>query len=203
MKSFLKVCLFLGFLNTNIVIAGEASDIINDASNNTIKRILALNEKSDIQVRKVIEEELMPYVDHKYASFKTLGKNYKKARQNKNELKEFISLFRESLLTSYTNIFKKYTNEKIVILKESGRGKMVNVYANIVSTGNKVKIVFKMRKNKKTGKIKLYDIVAEGISLIDSKRSEYSSIINKEGFSNLIKLLKSKLNKNEKLEWKK
>jgi phospholipid transport system substrate-binding protein len=193
MKSFLKVFVLFAMLYSDFLVAGEASNIINTASNNVIKRIMSLPEKSSDEVMKIIEEELMEHVDYKYASLKTLGKNYKKASKNRAELAEYMLVFRSTLIKDYTNIFKKYTNEKIEILKETKTGKTINVYGNIVSSGNKVKIVFKMKKNKKTGKIKLYDIVAEGISLIDSKRSEYSSIINKDGFSALIKLLKSKI----------
>jgi phospholipid transport system substrate-binding protein len=192
MKSFLKVILLFTILYSNCLIAGEASNIINKASNNVIKRIVSLQEKTDEAVMQVIDEELMQHVDYKYASLKTLGKHYRKASKNKTELRLYMSVFRRTLLKDYTNIFKKYTNEKITIVKESTTGKTTSVYGNIVSIDNKVRIVFKMKKSKKTGKVKLYDIVAEGISLIDSKRSEYSSIIKKSGFSELVKILERK-----------
>ncbi|WP_186728066.1 ABC transporter substrate-binding protein, partial [Vibrio sp. T20] len=44
-----------------------------------------------------------------------------------------------------------------------------------------IKLEFKLRKDKKSGEWKAFDMVAEGISLLSSKQSEWNTKIRQEG----------------------
>ena len=60
--------------------------------------------------------------------------------------------------------------------------KMVSVDALITESGKPdIHLTFQMRKNKKTGEWKAYDLIVEGISLLSSKQAEFNSRINKLG----------------------
>jgi phospholipid transport system substrate-binding protein len=58
-----------------------------------------------------------------------------------------------------------------------------------------IRISFKLRKNKKTQQWKTYDLVAEGISLLSSKRNEFASMIRQQGIQAVIDVMKNKNNK--------
>ena len=52
-----------------------------------------------------------------------------------------------------------------------------------------------MRKDSKTNEWKAYDMVAEGISMLNSKRSEFESILRQEGIDAVIALMRDKIGK--------
>ena len=52
-----------------------------------------------------------------------------------------------------------------------------------------LEVIFKLRKNKKTGQWKIYDMVAEGISLLSAKQSELSGLIRDKGIDAVSKQL--------------
>ena len=58
-----------------------------------------------------------------------------------------------------------------------------------------IKIAFKVRKDSKTNEWKAYDMVAEGISMLNSKRSEFESILRQEGIDAVIALMRDKIGK--------
>ena len=58
-----------------------------------------------------------------------------------------------------------------------------------------IKIAFKVRKDSKTNEWKAYDMVAEGISLLNSKRSEFESILRQDGIDSVIALMREKIGK--------
>ncbi len=58
-----------------------------------------------------------------------------------------------------------------------------------------IKIAFKVCKDSKTNEWKAYDMVAEGISMLNSKRSEFESILRQEGIDAVIALMRDKIGK--------
>ena len=58
-----------------------------------------------------------------------------------------------------------------------------------------IDISFRVRKNKKTLEWKAYDMVAEGVSLLDSKQAELSGLIRQKGLPYVTEMLKTKSDK--------
>ena len=56
-----------------------------------------------------------------------------------------------------------------------------------------IKVAFQVRKDSKTNEWKAYDMSAEGISLLDSKRSEFEPILRQEGIDAILKLMREKI----------
>jgi phospholipid transport system substrate-binding protein len=57
-----------------------------------------------------------------------------------------------------------------------------------------INLAFKLRKNKNTNEWRAYDMVAEGISLLSSKQSEFQSILRKDGIQKVIDLMNNTIN---------
>jgi phospholipid transport system substrate-binding protein len=53
-----------------------------------------------------------------------------------------------------------------------------------------IDVAFKVRLNKKTKQWQAFDMVAEGISLLDSKQAELGSIIRQKGLPYVTELFK-------------
>lgn len=130
-------------------------------------------------VRDIIEQELMPHVDYRYAAFKILGKYIRTV--SKEEREEFALAMRDYLTVVYVNALSQYKNQKITFqpstkLKEGK--KIATIKALITEQGApNIGINFKLRLDRKTQQWKAFDMVIEGISLINAKQAEITSRI--------------------------
>lgn len=130
----------------------------------------------------IVQEELMPTIDYKYAAYKILGKHLKKT--TKEQRAKFALSMRSYLARTYATALKQYKNQQVIFEQEkSTKGKrIVAIRAQIIDLNKQtIDMIFKMRMNKKTGEWKAYDMVVEGISLLSSKKAEFSKRIAKQG----------------------
>lgn len=157
--------------------------LIQRVAESTFKRIAddkAVIEKDPNHLKTVVSEELMPYINYKFAARVVLGK----VKASKAEKKAFYEAFQGYLVTTYATVFTKYTDQKVVF--EAPRSiegkKVVTVKTRITDSARPdIHIDFKVRLNKKTGKWKAYDMVAEGISLLNSKKAELKAMLRQKG----------------------
>ena len=71
--------------------------------------------------------------------------------------------------------------------------KTISVPVNLKDkNGQLTNLVFKLRKNKKTKEWKVFDVIAEGVSMLSTKQSEIGGLIDKKGIDEVIKMLKEK-----------
>ncbi len=133
-------------------------------------------------MRDIVEEELMPSIDYKYAAFKVLGKNLKEMTKEQRE--KFTVSMRSYLVRTYAIALKQYKNQKVSFepVKPTNGARIIGV-STIISDPNapEINITFQMRKNKKTQQWKAYDMIIEGISLLSTKQAEISKRIKKHG----------------------
>jgi len=133
-------------------------------------------------MREIVEQELMPAIDYKYAAYKILGKHLKKT--TKEQRSKFVISMRHYLVRTYAGALNQYKNQQVKYEqgKVKNTAKMASVNATIAD-GVKpdIHLTFQMRKNKKTGQWKAYDLIVEGISLLSSKQAEFKGRIAKYG----------------------
>jgi phospholipid transport system substrate-binding protein len=98
------------------------------------------------------------------------------------------------LLQSYIPKFKNYTNQKFEIkriLDQSEDEYLVET--QIVNENQKpIRVDYKVRKISDDN-YRVFDVIAEGISLITTQRSEFGSILSRDGVDALIGKLKIKV----------
>ena len=144
-------------------------------------------------LKNIVREELMPYINYKYSAFKVIGKHLKKTTSQ--ERKDFVPVFREYLVTSYAQVFTLYDNQLVEFApaKRFSDKKIVAVNTRVIMQGrDNIDVSFKVRKDRKTNEWKAFDMVAEGVSLLDSKQAELSSVIRQKGLPYVTELLKKK-----------
>lgn len=146
------------------------------------------------EIKKVLTEYLLPEVNTRYFTFKVLGQNLTKVPENLKS--EFITELSQQLINSYSQLLSKYNNEAIKVaqstLSKSGKMAMVNI--EIVGPEKVNKAVVKLIQVENDN-WQFFDIVIEGISLLQSKQNEINASINKIGIEETLLLLK-KLNQN-------
>ena len=144
-------------------------------------------------LKNIVREELMPYINYKYSAFKVIGKHLKKTTSQ--ERKDFVLVFREYLVTSYAQVFTLYDNQSVEFApaRSFSEKKIVAVNTRIMMQGrDNIDVSFKVRKDRKTNEWKAFDMVAEGVSLLDSKQAELGSVIRQKGLPYVTALLKKK-----------
>lgn len=146
------------------------------------------NEQENIHrdpelLKVIVEEELMPYVNAQYAALKLLGPNLKGA--NRKDVRVFIDAFRKYLVSSYAQVLTQYSDQMIQFGPEpkiKSDSRITSIKVDIIDAPRpNIKLEFKLRKNKKSGEWKAFDMVAEGISLLSSKQSEWNGKIRQDG----------------------
>lgn len=188
------ISVFTGAVQAQEVDKTKPYEMMAQVSETTFARLK--EEQSAIQanpdlLKTIVDEELMPYVNVKYAAYKLLGTHLKKT--SAEERSEFVTAFRDYLVASYAQVLTLYTDQKIVLEKAKTipEGKrIISVRVDILDSARPtVKVDFKLRKNKKTGEWQAFDMVAEGVSLLSTKQSEWNGKIRKEGISSVSKEL--------------
>ncbi|MDO6486309.1 ABC transporter substrate-binding protein [Colwellia sp. 6_MG-2023] len=159
--------------------------ILEKVGDKLFNRIAASQQeiiKSPEVMQNIVEEELMPSIDYRYASYRILGKHLKSTTKEQRE--QFVDSMRSYLSRTYATALMQYKNQEIVFEPEKSvvGKKIVGIKVQIVELNSPtIDVIFKMRKNKKTGEWKAFDMVVEGISLLSSKQAELSNKIAKEG----------------------
>nr|WP_039989966.1 ABC transporter substrate-binding protein [Paraglaciecola arctica] len=173
--------------------------MLEDVATKTFSRIKKERQLIEVEpelLRTVMEEELLPYVDYSFSALKVLGKYYKKVPRDK--IPEYISVFRSYLITTYALAMAYYDGQDVEFqpVREVTDEKTVTVRAVVREPGRPdINLAFKLRKNNKTNEWKAYDMVAEGISLLSSKQSEFQSILRKDGIQKVIDLMNNTISK--------
>jgi phospholipid transport system substrate-binding protein len=173
--------------------------LLQQVTNATFQRI-ELDQQS-IQsnpnhLREIIEQELMPHVDHRFAAFKVLGSQFRSVPKDK--IPEFVSEFKQYLVSNFAVALASYGGQELLFepVKDTENQTSMSIKALIRQAGRPdINISFKLRKSNKTQEWKTYDLVAEGISLLSSKRSEFESMIRQQGIQAVIDVMKNKNNK--------
>jgi ABC-type transporter MlaC component len=141
-------------------------------------------------IKDVLELHLMPEVNTQFFSNKVLGKNLTKIP---NELKgNFVTELSLQLINSYSQLLSKYNNETINIGASSlsKSGKMASVKITIIGKIKTNNAVVKLLKST-DGNWQFFDIVIEGISILDAKQKEINSSIHRLGVEGTLSHLKS------------
>lgn len=112
-------------------------------------------------------------------------------KRTPEEKKEFVSLYTDLLENTYIKKIERYEDEKVVYAGEKTEGAYASVKTGII-TGKEVEIPIEYRLFMKDGKWEVYDVVIEGVSLVNNYRNQFNNIIRANSYEELIKRLKSK-----------
>jgi phospholipid transport system substrate-binding protein len=128
--------------------------------------------------------------DFSELSRRTLGPDWKK--MNAGQQKEFVDLYSDLLEETYASKLLSYTNEKVLYGKEKNlTAKTVEVETTIVT--KKADIPVNYRLIPKGSAWKVYDVVIEGVSLINNYRSQFREILTNKSPDALIEHLRKKV----------
>jgi phospholipid transport system substrate-binding protein len=130
--------------------------------------------------------------DYTELSKRTLAQNWKKL--SPDQQKEFISLFGKLLGTVYMDRIIAYKDEKVVFGKVTNLSdKTAEVQSEVVQSSKSIPIHYRMIL--KEGEWKVYDVVIEGVSLVQNYRTQFREILTNKTPEDLLKTLREKTRK--------
>lgn len=193
MRSFLFLCaaaLLSISLPAHAASVKDAEQFVSRMAN---EAITAISSKSLDKAKKQakLEKIFSDSVDTKWIGKFVMGRFWKEATdaQKKTYLKEYDSF----VIKHYASRFAEYTAGTFSITGSQDNGDdefMVNME---ISTGDAdaepVLVDYRVRYE---GGFKVYDIIVEGVSMIQTQRSEFTSLLNSKGIDHLIQQLANK-----------
>tara|TARA_Y100000591_G_scaffold251341_1_gene222763 strand:- start:49 stop:633 length:585 start_codon:yes stop_codon:yes gene_type:complete len=169
--------IFLIFsLNTTHVFSIEP-DVFVQSTVNRASQILSKNITKDEKINE-LKNIAKETVDIKGVGFYSLGSTRKSL--DDNQLKQYLNLFENYFLKSFSSRLAEYTNPEIdVISKEIINKNYTIVKSVLVATSVRPEVKINWRiytKNPDNPLIR--DLIIEGLSLARTQKEEFSSILN-------------------------
>ena len=144
------------------------------------------NKKVKEEKIEVIANEMFDYVA---LSRLTLGRSWRDF--NKEQQKEFISLFRTILKKAYMDKILSYTNEQVVFDRDIMLSEnKAEVQTKIITKSAEIPIDYRVYL--KDGEWKVYDVIVEGISLVQNYRTQFREILANNPPEEVLKILREK-----------
>jgi phospholipid transport system substrate-binding protein len=149
------------------------------------KQPAKLNDRRD-QLRQI----LFARFDFTEMAKRALGANWR--RRTAQEQEEFVRLFTDVLERAYAGIIESYTDEKIVYVSERIDGNYADVASKIMTAkGEEYSINYKAHLV--SNEWKVYDVIAENISLVNNYRSQFNRVISHSSYEDLVGRLRTKI----------
>jgi phospholipid transport system substrate-binding protein len=135
-------------------------------------------EASWQQIASIIEDGF----DFRSMSQSVLATNWKKATPE--ERRRFTEFFSQYIEETYRSRIEAYTDEEIIYKDEIIRGKRAVVETIIKTDTVEIPINYKLKENE--GEWFAYDVIVEGVSLVNNYRNTFAVIVKNEGMEGLL-----------------
>ena len=183
------IILIFSLFWTNNLKANTSSDFISKITTEA-STILSSSEDDKLKISKLIKIG-KESVDIDGLAFYTLGKHRKSLDDNQKS--EFVKIFNDYFLKSFSSRLVEYKDAKIVVISEEVKNeKYTIVKSKLLATPKRPEVAIDWRVYTiDPEKPLIRDLIIEGLSLARTQREEFNSIIvNNSGdvnalFSNL------------------
>jgi len=139
--------------------------------------------------RDQLKQILFARFDFTEMAKRSLGANWR--RRSPQEQDEFVRLFTDVLERAYADIIESYSDEKIIYLNERIDGGFADVNSKITTAkGEEYSINYKAHFVGSEWKV--YDVIAENISLVNNYRAQFNRVISHASYEELVRRLKDK-----------
>jgi len=173
--------------------AGEPTDQIKETVDAVMK---ILNDKElkrpekEKERRINLRQTIAKRFDFEEMAKRSLAAHWKD--RTPAEQKEFVALYSDLLENTYIRKIERYENEKVVYLDERLDGDYAVVKTKIVDKKG-LSIPVDYRVLRKKDKWEVYDIIIEGVSLVNNYRTQFTQIIRSGSYDDLVKRLREKV----------
>lgn len=117
-----------------------------------------------------------------------LGRYWRSATPELRE--EYLALFQDFVLDIYSKRLDAFSGESFTILESIAIDGSDTMVSTEISGGDGPPIRVDYRVRSQNNALQIVDVLVEGISLIVTQRSEFASVINRDGLDGLLEQLR-------------
>lgn len=160
----------------------------------TVDNLLAIlqdpqltGETNKNERRQKLKQLIYQRFDFTEMAKRSLGAEWR--RRSPAEQKEFVQLFGDLLERTYLDQIEAYSREKVRYLEQRADGPYAKAATRIVdSKGQEYAVDYRLHNV--NGDWKVYDVIIEDVSLVNNYRAQFSRVLTKSSFGELLEAMK-------------
>ncbi len=169
-----------------------------DSMKTTIDEVLRIVRDKELKQpektgarRHLLEKAVAARFDYTEMSRRALGAPWNQLTDQQKQ--EFVDLFRTLLINSYADKIETYSGDGVQYLNERTEKEYAEVRTKVLS--DKTEIPLDYRLINKADEWRVYDVVVDGISLVNNYRGQFTKILRASSYSDLVDQLRKKADK--------
>ncbi len=165
--------------------------VVQTAVSGVINALKARKDQNALSAedRAAIRKAIGGYFDFVEMARRALGRPWRK--MDIAQKKDFVLTFRELLERSYGNRLSEYHDQQVEYGKVKIGKRTASVDSEVIDADKRIPVRYKL-VHKKIG-WRVYDIKVEGISMINTYRTDFGEAVNKNGIVGFLKDLKERV----------
>ncbi len=184
----------VGMFMPMLSVAGSATEAMK-ATIDEVLRVLKDKElkqpaKAD-ERRQQLEKVVGDRFDYEEMSRRALGAPWNQLADK--EKKEFVALFRTLLTNSYADKIETYSGEGVQYINERTEKEYAEVRTKVLTGKTEIPLDYRMLN--KAGDWRVYDVILDGVSLVNNYRGQFSKILKSSNYADLVDQLRKKSEK--------
>ncbi len=186
------------FASLSFARPAAAAPTATDAVRSTIDEVLRVLGDKDLKQptrseerRQLLEKVVGGRFDYQEMSRRSLGAPWNQL--NDKDKQEFVDLFRTLLTNTYADRVETYSGDGVKYLNERTEKEYAEVRTKVLS--GKTEIPMDYRLLNKSNDWRVYDVVVDGVSLVNNYRGQFSKILRTSSYPELVDQLRKKSDK--------
>lgn len=171
--------------------AQDAKAFVANLGNEAL-RTLTETQMKDAEREQRFRDLFVDYFDVPAIGRTVLGRYWRTATPE--EKSEYLKLFEDFIVKTYSSRFKQYTGEKFLVqgVKEDRDGYATVQSVVLTPAGEEVTVLWRTRN--KDGQLRIVDVMVEGVSMVITQQRDFASVVQRNGgtVAGLINALREK-----------
>lgn len=184
------------FLLSSFAVAAieDPQQLIRQTGDKVLAEVSARKAQLEADPRLIyplVENTVVPHFDFRQMSQAALGRYWRDASEAQKEL--VTREFRELLVRTYATALLNYSGQQIEYLpvRNPPDADRVMIPTRVAASGAPpIPIDYRLERSDSTWLV--YDVVIDGVSLITNYRSQFASLVRRNGIDGLIETLSAK-----------
>jgi phospholipid transport system substrate-binding protein len=174
--------------------AGEATE----AMKGTIEEVLRIVADKDLKQpakanerRQMLEKVVGERFDYREMSRRALGAPWNNLSDKEKD--EFVSLFQTLLVNTYADKIESYTGQGVHYINERTEKDYAEVRTKVLTGKTDIPLDYRLLHKDSTWRV--YDVVVDGVSLVNNYRGQFTKILRASSYADLVDQLRKKSDK--------
>lgn len=188
--SLLTICLCFFTCVEAIYAQARPEQILDNATQSMLSSLKTNKQelkRNPNKIYSIVDDILVPHVDTEYMAKWVVGRQYW-AGANADQHRRFISEFKKMVVRSYASSLLAYSDQTVTYFPIKGdiEGKNKVQVSSVIRQPSGESINVSYRLLRVSNDWKVYDIIIEGVSLLQGFQSQFADDLRASGFEKLI-----------------